>query len=104
MTFKTKEQLKDIFEGGVYHCGTHDFFADIKDTESIRKHEDEYEHFIKGTAICQRCKKEKVTFKKLPKPPEGQEPGAFCPKCMAALKAQFAATEEEEAAKEEVPS
>lgn len=89
MGFKTKEELRDIIEGGVYSCGLHDFVCDRRDIDAVRKHEEEFDHTISGTGICQRCKKEKVAFKGLPKPPEGSEPGCFCDKCKEILKKEL---------------
>lgn len=89
MGFKTKEQLREIQESGVTTCDVHDFICDTKDTETIKKHFEELEHTISGSAICQRCKKVRVEFKGLPKPPMGSDPGAFCEDCKKALVAEF---------------
>ncbi len=95
MGFKTKEQLTDIIQGGVYKCGPHNFICDIEDLKSIQKHEDEVEHTIKGTGLCQRCKAVIVQFKGLPKPPRNKdtgletEPGCFCDKCKEQLKKEL---------------
>ncbi len=89
MGFKSSEQLRDIIDGGVYSCGAHDFICDLKDKESIQKHEEDFPHTVSGTAICQRCKSVEVRFKGLPQPPMGREPGAFCDDCKKALVAEF---------------
>ena len=87
--FKTKEELQDFISGGVYRCdfADHDFLCDKRDTEAIKKHE-ELEHTISGHAPCQRCGKI-VEFKGLPKPAEGQTPGAFCDKCKEQLRKEL---------------
>jgi hypothetical protein len=95
MGFKSQEELQHMIEGGVYKCGPHDFICDIEDLESIRKHEDENEHYIKGTADCQRCRRVKVSFEGLLKPARNpdtgleQQPAAFCDDCKEALKKEL---------------
>lgn len=74
---------------GYYHCALHNFVCDITDTGAVKKHEEENEHTIRGTALCQRCKKVMVLFKNLPKPPAGIEPGAFCDTCKESLKKEL---------------
>ena len=88
MAFKTAQQIKDIIEGGVYSCGAHNFYCDAKDTESIKKHEEEFQHTVSGTSICIRCRGVNVTFKGIPKPKIGTEPGALCDDCKKALVAE----------------
>jgi hypothetical protein len=90
MGFKSKEELRDIISGGVYNCGVHDFICDIKDTDSIRKHEEDYPHTIAGTGTCQRCKSVQVRFKALPKPKNPTaEPGCFCEDCKKEILAEI---------------
>ena len=84
MGFKSKEELQAIADSGVYKCGVHDFMCDMADTESIKKHHEEAEHYIKGHSPCQRCGTD-VRFDKLIMPKEGREPGAFCDKCKAEI-------------------
>ncbi len=82
---KSKEELQAILENGITKCDQHDFICETADTDAVRKHFEEYDHTVSGSAICQRCKKERVSFKGLVAPPVGSEPGAFCNKCKKAL-------------------
>ena|ERR1044071_9249508 len=89
---KSKEELQAILENGITRCAQHDFICETSDTEAVRKHFEEFDHTVTGSAVCQRCKKERVSFKGLVAPPIGTEPGAFCDKCKKALAKELGMT------------
>jgi len=96
MPFLSKEQIKDIVDGGVYKCGAHDFICDVKDKASIQKHESDNTHYLKGHSPCQRCGIDTAynLEDKVPQPKVvGKEPGAFCKDCKAELKKELFGSE-----------
>ncbi len=95
---KSVEELREIMGNGITSCDVpeHNFICETKDTETIRKHFEEFEHTVTGSAICQRCKKVRVEFKGLIAPPIGTEPGAFCGPCKKALVAEIKKQGEDE--------
>lgn len=96
MKFKTKSELQDIIDGGVYKCDKHGIILDIKDTKSIQEHEAEKDHTLTGSSPCQRCG-EIVRYEKADNVIQpkivGREPGAFCSKCKKELKKELFSNE-----------